>query len=159
MTVVTEAAPADDRADTPDPVDERIIAVEQGLAFLFNRARSVWIESAKQIHPDLQPAGYKLLSTTARLGQANAHVLAELLAMDKSVVSRQVRQLEEMGLLESRPDERDGRVRVLVATPTAAEALRREGTDSQRRLRAALRKRSPEELQAFAEILNFIAEA
>ena len=89
------------------------------LSMIFGRARAQWKESAARVHPDLQPAGYKLLSFIARSEQANAHQLADLFEMDKSVISRQVRALEEWGLVVSRPDDRDARQRVLTATPAA----------------------------------------
>ena len=54
---------------TADPaVDEAIARVEEQLGVVFNRARLVWKQAAEQIHPDLQPAGYKVLSTITRLG-------------------------------------------------------------------------------------------
>jgi hypothetical protein len=47
---------------TADPaVDEAIARVEEQLGVVFNRARLVWKQAAEQIHPDLQPAGYKVL--------------------------------------------------------------------------------------------------
>jgi len=77
---------------SPDSaVDDAILDVEQQLSVLFNRSRAVWKEAAEQVHPELQPAGYKLFGTIVRLGETNAHALADLFEMDKSAVSRQVR--------------------------------------------------------------------
>ena len=150
MTIVTEASAA---------VDEAIAEVEEQMSMLFNRARLIWKEAAQKVHPDLQPAAYKLLSTIVRLGSANAHVLAEMFEMDKSVVSRQVRTLEEFGLVETRADERDGRVRVLVATPIAEERVREVREGNQQRLRAVLRDHPETDLRNFAELLRSLAEA
>lgn len=153
MSVVTESA-----AD-PATVDQAIARVEDQLSVVFGRARTVWKEAAQQIHPELNPAGYKLLATVVRLGSTNAHVLTELFDMDKSVVSRQVRMLEEVGLVESRPDERDGRVRVLVPTAEAIERVTAVRARNQSRLHAVLRERSVDELVLFAEMLGGLAEA
>ncbi|MFC9560014.1 MarR family winged helix-turn-helix transcriptional regulator [Agromyces sp. NPDC056965] len=150
MTIVTEASPA---------LDEAIAEVEEQMSVLFSRARLIWKEAAQQVHPDLQPAAYKLLSTIVRHGSANAHVLAEMFEMDKSVVSRQVRMLEELGLVETRADERDGRVRVLVATPVAEERVREVRDRNQQRLRSVLLDRPEAELRGFAQLLRSIAEA
>lgn len=150
MTLVTEAS---------DSTDEAIADVEDQLSQLFSRIRTVWKESAQQVHPDLQPAGYKLLSAITRLGATNAHVLADTFEMDKSVVSRQIRALEDLGLVETRADERDGRVRVLVATPKAVELVQRVRDGNQQRLRAVLVGRPEAELRSFAELLRSIAEA
>jgi len=150
MTLVTEAS---------DGIDEAIADVEGELNMLFSRIRTVWKESAQQVHPDLQPAGYKLLSAITRLGTTNAHVLAETFEMDKSVVSRQIRMLEDLGLVETRADERDGRVRVLVATPRAYELVQGVRDRNQQRLRDVLVGRPETELRSFADLLRSIGNA
>ena len=150
MTLVTEASHA---------IDEAIADVEDELNMLFSRIRTVWKESAQQVHPDLQPAGYKLLSAITRLGTTNAHVLAETFEMDKSVVSRQIRMLEDLGLVETRIDERDGRVRVLVATPKAFELVQSVRDRNQQRLRDVLVGRPEAELRSFADLLRSIGNA
>ena len=150
MTLVTEAS---------DGIDEAIADVEDELSMLFSRIRTIWKESAQQVHPDLQPAGYKLLSAITRLGTTNAHVLAETFEMDKSVVSRQIRMLEELGLVETRIDERDGRVRVLGATPRAFELVQGVRDRNQQRLRDVLVGRPEAELRSFADLLRSIGNA
>ena len=145
---------------SPDSaVDDAILDVEQQLSVLFNRSRAVWKEAAEQVHPELQPAGYKLFGVIVRLGETNAHALAELFEMDKSAVSRQVRVLEEFGLVESLPDATDGRARVLV--PTAVGLLRAQAVreSNKSRLRGALQTRSADDLRLFAEILAEISAA
>jgi len=150
MTLVTEAS---------DGIDEAIADVEDELSMLFSRIRTIWKESAQQVHPDLQPAGYKLLSAITRLGTTNAHVLAETFEMDKSVVSRQIRMLEDLGLVETRIDERDGRVRVLGATPRAFELVQGVRDRNQQRLRDVLVGRPEAELRSFADLLRSIGNA
>ena len=150
MTLVTEASHG---------IDEAIADVEDELNMLFSRIRTVWKESAQQVHPDLQPAGYKLLSAITRLGTTNAHVLAETFEMDKSVVSRQIRMLEDLGLVETRIDERDGRVRVLVATPKAFDLVQGVRDRNQQRLRDVLVGRPEAELRSFANLIRSIGNA
>lgn len=140
-------------------VDDAILDVEQQLSVLFNRSRAVWKEAAEQVHPELQPAGYKLFSTIVRLGETNAHALAQLFDMDKSAVSRQVRTLEEFGLVESRPDATDGRCRVLVPTAAGLEKALAVRESNKSRLRGALQTRSAEDLRLFAEVLAEISAA
>ena len=73
-------------------------------------------------HPDNPRVLYEVGGAYDTAGHGNTMLpLAELFDMDKSVVSRQVRILEEDGLVMSRPDERDGRVRVLEPTAFAIE--------------------------------------
>jgi DNA-binding MarR family transcriptional regulator len=150
MTLVIEAS---------DRIDEAIADVEEQLSMLFSRIRTVWKESAQQVHPELQPAAYKLIFAITRLGTTNAHVLADMFEMDKSVVSRQIRTLEELGLVETRTDEADGRVRVLVATPKAIEAVQGVRDRNQQRLRNVLVGHPEADLRSFADLLRSIGNA
>lgn len=146
-------------ADTAVRADDDALAEFQGhLNLVFARARALWKESAARVHPELQPAGYKLLAFIARAGSANAHRLAESFEMDKSVVSRQVRMLEDLGLLVSSPDDRDGRQRVLTATPEAHAALADLRGDHADRLREALAGLTPDEIQAASKVFRLLAE-
>lgn len=156
MAVGSVSSPA--HIDVDGETDAAIADVEEQLAVLFGRARALWKDAAAQIHPSLQPVGYKILSSIVRLGETNAHVLAQLLETDKSVVSRQVRMLEEAGLVASCADERDGRARVLTATD---DALARVGTvkaGQQERLRGLLRSQPVDDVRAFAQMLHLISE-
>lgn len=139
-------------------VDEAIAEVEQQLAVLFGRARLLWKDAAAQVHPDLKPVGYKILSMIVRLQETNAYVLAEALETDKSVVSRQVRMLEDAGLVTSRADDKDGRARVLSATSAALALVHAAQARQQDRLRDLLRSKPADEVRAFAAMLELISE-
>ncbi len=152
MTDVTQTQVLDSSA--PDGLDEAIADAEEQLGLVFGRARVFFKEAARQIHPDLQPVGYKVLSSIVRLGETNAHALAELLETDKSILSRQVRMLEEAGLVESRADAKDGRARVLSPTPAALERVRAVRAAHHERLSSLLRSRSEDDVRAFASILR-----
>ncbi|MGO2520503.1 MAG: MarR family winged helix-turn-helix transcriptional regulator [Microbacterium sp.] len=138
--------------------DQALVAFQGHLNLLFARARSEWKEAAARIHPQLQPSGYKLLMFIARVGSANAHQLADSFEMDKSVVSRQVRMLEDLGLVESRADDKDGRQRVLVATPRACTELAELRGDHANRLRGALAELAPAELETASKVFRLLSE-
>ncbi|MCU1409669.1 MAG: MarR family transcriptional regulator [Rhodoglobus sp.] len=138
-------------------VDEAIAEVEQQLAVLFGRARLLWKDAAAQVHPELKPVGYKILSTIVRLEETNAYVLADVLETDKSVVSRQVRMLEDARLVVSRADDKDGRARVLSPTPSAVALVRAAQARQQDRLRDLLRSRPANEVRDFAGMLELIS--
>ena len=146
-------------ADIPAGVDEAIATVEEQLSLLFGRARTIWKDAAAQIHPELQPVGYKVLGAIVRLGETNAYVLAQVLDTDKSIVSRQVRMLEDAGLVSSRSDDRDGRARLLAATPTAIDKVRAARSVQQERLRELLRTRPVDDVRAFAGMLQLLNES
>lgn len=141
-----------------DTVDDVLADFQGHLNLIFARARTMWRESAARVHPDLQPAGYKLLAFISRTGPTSAHQLAERFEMDKSTVSRQIRMLEEFELLESRPDEHDGRLRVLTATPAAASVLAVLRSEHADRMRTVLAGLTPEEVKAASKAFRLLAE-
>lgn len=145
---------AGDAADLARSLDE----VEASFNLLFARTRMLWRDAAARVHPDLQPSGYKLLTHIVRTGSTNAHELGELFEMDKSVVSRQVRMLEEVCLLQSRPAEHDGRLRVLTPTPAAIALVEATRAEFHARLRRVLAGLTPAELEAGAKVVRCLAD-
>ncbi|MEV7632332.1 MarR family transcriptional regulator [Microbacterium sp. NPDC089318] len=139
-------------------VDDALADFQGQLNLIFARAKALWKESAARVYPELQPSGYKLLAYIARTGDANAHQLAELFDIDKSMVSRQIRMLEDFGLLESRPDARDGRLRVLSATADAQRALVALRAANAERMRAVLAELTPDEVRAASKAFRLLAE-
>lgn len=154
VTVTQPAAPSSVDDATVEKIDEAIGDVEDQLAVLFGRVRLLWKDAAAQIHPELKPVGYKILSSIVRLGETNASVLADLLETDKAVVSRQLRMLEEAGFVESIADARDGRARILTPTPEAIERVHSGRIRQQERLRELLRGYPEEDIRAFAGMLR-----
>lgn len=149
------APPATASAD----VDSALSDLQEHLNLIFARTRSLWKESAARVHPELQVGGYKLLTFIERARTANAHELAERFEMDKSVVSRQVRMLEELGLIESRPDERDGRLRVLTVTPAACTALADVRREYGTRLQSVIEQLTPDEVHAASKVFRLLSQA
>lgn len=133
--------------------DDEIAAVEEQLRSLFVRVRAVWKEAAAAVHPDLQPVGYKILSAVVRRGPMHAGAIAEALEIDKSVVSRQVRHLEALGLATSLPDPNDGRARIIEPTPVAVERVGRRSSRMQQQLYAQLRTWPADDVGELARLL------
>ena len=76
---------------------------------------------------------------------------------DKSAVSRQLRQLEELGLVESRPDPVDRRARVLAVTDLARERIAAARSDREARLGARLDAWSADDLELVSALLRDLA--
>jgi DNA-binding MarR family transcriptional regulator len=146
------------RAPASTGIDAAIADVEQELTFATSRARQLWKEAAIGVHPELQPAGYKLLRTVIHLKGASGHVLAATLEMDKSVISRQARMLEDWGLITIREDATDGRARILYATPYAIERVRLIRTEQRGRLHDHLKGRPEDEVRGFVTLLRVLNE-
>lgn len=98
-------------------------AIEDQLAELVGRIRSDVRDAAVDVHPALQPFGLKVLRLIASRGALQPSAIARALFVDRSVISRQVTQLCELGLAELQTDAEDGRVRMVATTPLGRERL------------------------------------
>lgn len=149
------AVPADDAAAFSDGV----LRVEEQIVVLFRRAKVLWASAAASVHPDLQPVGYRLLSSLVRLGPTNPGRLAEIIETDKSVVSRQARVLEALGLVTTEPDPHDGRGRLLRATSSSNELVASTRHRVLEHLKAGLEGLTDEELNQLASLMARLNDA
>ncbi|EGG45205.1 MULTISPECIES: MarR family winged helix-turn-helix transcriptional regulator [Streptomyces] len=85
------------------------LALERELTVLMRRARSQQGEMAREVHPDLEPAAYGLLVRLEECGRQRATDLAAFVGVGKATMSRQLRALEDLGLVAREPDPADGR--------------------------------------------------
>jgi DNA-binding MarR family transcriptional regulator len=72
----------------------------------------------------IERTGFPILRAIGS-GPARVTALAAELGVDLSTMSRQVRALEEAGLITRTPDPADGRAAVLALTPEGVEVLKR----------------------------------
>lgn len=143
------------RADDASPEDlEQLAAVERELRRLLRRLRRYSAEMARTVHPDLEPAVYGVLVDISEAEAARAVDLAQDRGVTKGVISRQVRQLETMGLIERRPDPADARAQVLVATPAGRAAVREAQGQRRARIERLLSGSTPAQRAAYVEVLG-----
>ena len=135
-------------------LDQAVARVEQELGRLFARIRVGWREAAATVHPDLPPLGYQVLISILSGKATTAGEIIERLQTDKSAVSRHVRQLEELGLVESVRDDADRRARRLVATDLAQERVAVARAVYEGRIGDRLRAWSATDLDHFADLLD-----
>ncbi|WP_435080780.1 MarR family winged helix-turn-helix transcriptional regulator [Clavibacter michiganensis] len=136
-----------------DGVAAGIAEVEEQMTALAARIRATTREAAARIHPELPPIGYKMLRVIRRCGAAHASAVADQLGVDRSVVSRQLRQLQELGLVEVGADAQDGRVRVLALTPAGRAGIEADDAQGGSRLIRGLGEWTRDDLDAFAGYL------
>ncbi|WP_066298208.1 MarR family winged helix-turn-helix transcriptional regulator [Arthrobacter luteolus] len=103
--------------------EEALQEVEDSLRRLTELVRARMRAAAKDVDPALSLFGLKVLQLLKGAGPLHPGAAAEMLMVDKSVISRQSRQLEELGLVEVQPDPQDGRARLLVLTQAAKERV------------------------------------
>jgi DNA-binding MarR family transcriptional regulator len=145
--------PADVAPGIADGVAAGIAEVEEQMTALAARIRATTREAAAAIHPELPPIGYKMLRVIRRCGSAHASAVADQLGVDRSVVSRQLRQLQDLGLVEVGADAQDGRVRVLALTATGLAGIEADDARGGSRLIRGLGAWTPADLDAFAGYL------
>ncbi|MBN8883123.1 MAG: hypothetical protein J0H73_12530 [Salana multivorans] len=55
---------------------EAVMVLEEQIVVLLGRAKALWREAAASVHPDLQPLGYRMLSTLVKHGPSRPGHLA-----------------------------------------------------------------------------------
>jgi DNA-binding MarR family transcriptional regulator len=132
--------------------------VEHELSTLFRRSRSAQMMMARRVHPEMDAAGYALISQI-ELGTAGGRTgvrasdVAQALGLDKSTVSRGLSQLETLGLIERVGDPDDGRARLLRLTETGANRFGAMRAQRQAEFRAILERWESPDLAALAHLL------
>lgn len=101
------------------------------LNILLSAARAFAVHAAAGFQPGLSISAFQILQWLQARGPSRASQLAEGLAMDRSVISRLIKQLREPGLIDVSPDDEDRRGVVVAISDAArakvAEALARKG--------------------------------
>ncbi|MEU5998480.1 MULTISPECIES: MarR family transcriptional regulator [unclassified Streptomyces] len=105
-------------------VDREFLSLERELTLLLRRARASSGEMARQVHPDLEPAAYGLLVCLDDSGPQRATALAAYIGVGKATMSRQLRALEELGLVAREPDPADGRAWLVHLTEEGGRRFR-----------------------------------
>ena len=101
----------------------------------------------------------KQLSYFVRVAELGSFTrAAAALGVAQPALSRQIRMLEEVGLVQSRPDEHDGRLRVLTATAQARRTLAVLRKENAERMQAVLAELTPDEVKAASKVFRLLAE-
>jgi DNA-binding MarR family transcriptional regulator len=110
-------------SDTREARTEAVRALEAEFGELINRFRRVISENANRVSPGMLPGAYKVFTTIVRRESITLSALADSLMADKGQISRTVRELEQLGLIQRTPDPDDGRSSLLSPTPEGLERL------------------------------------
>ncbi|MEU5398369.1 MarR family transcriptional regulator [Streptomyces sp. NPDC005963] len=106
-------------------MDRAFLALEKELAVFLRRARASSGDMARAVHPGLEPAAYGLLVQLEATGAQRGTDLAAYFGVGKATMSRQLRALEEVGLVSREPDPADGRASLVRLTEEGLERFRR----------------------------------
>jgi DNA-binding MarR family transcriptional regulator len=106
--------------------------------------------------PSIQRLSFTTLSVLHTLARRSPLRLGELTATEQvtqSAITQMVTRLENDGLVERRPDPRDGRAVLVHITPAGAEVVAARHADRVARLAPILQRLSAEERSAIAAAL------
>lgn len=130
-----------------------LASFEREVGALTRRLRRVLGDRARAVHPDLPIAGYLVLGWLTQCGPGRSSELVDALGIDKAVISRQVQQLLDLGLIEKCRDPEDGRAAILSIRPAARARLEEISRARAGILDNALADWSDVELQQFVDLL------
>jgi DNA-binding MarR family transcriptional regulator len=128
-------------------------SIETEVGTLIRRVKRVMGERAREIHPDLHPITYFILTHLAMHGPLRGADLSDAFGMDKGGVSRQVQTLVDLGLVERQPNPEDRRAILLDATEEGRERLRTVARNRSDRFDERLAHWSDTELSTFSRQL------
>ncbi|GGW19159.1 transcriptional regulator [Streptomyces capoamus] len=140
---------------TPSGADQEFLSLERELTVLLRRARANQGEMAREVHPDLESSAYGLLIRLDELGGQRATALAAYIGVGKATMSRQLRALEELGLIAREPDPADGRAWLVTLTE---EGRRRVGTVREARRARYVRQLAHWDRSEVAELARLLHE-
>lgn len=113
-----------DAADTGGVEFDRAIEVlEEQTSVLWRRERTTSHALAKNVHPEMEPAAYGVLTLLQREGSLRATDIATSIGVGKPSVSRQLAALERLGLVSRRLDPSDARSQRVLLTARGQQQL------------------------------------
>jgi DNA-binding MarR family transcriptional regulator len=159
QTAVAVDGAADDMADVVahegahDEAYEAYSEVEHQLGVLFRRARALSFDVAREVHPDMEPGAYGLLVRLGEVAPARPSDLAAYFGVGKATISRQMKVLEELGLIGRAPDPADRRAHLLVLTEEGGDRLDAARLARRHRFRAMLATWPEQDVRLLAGML------
>ena len=142
------------------PADAHLAAIEQALSTIVRQSKSprqherIAELGAVSLETSLYPVLRRVAEGVPRLTD-----LAELLGVELSTVSRQVRQLEDLGLVDRAADPDDGRAVSLSLTAAGRQALADFQVARRRRMAELLDDWSGPDRAELARLLTRLATA
>lgn len=133
--------------------------LEREVGILLRRSRAMNRESAARIYPELNFEAYSILVRIDDLTQVRPTELAKFFRIGKPTLSRQVRLLEELELIDRLQDPSDGRAALL--TLSASGRVKVQAARAARHTEVAERLGSwgDETLTTFAALTQRLHEA
>ncbi|MBT2595291.1 MarR family winged helix-turn-helix transcriptional regulator [Arthrobacter sp. ISL-72] len=140
----------DPSGSTENSVDAALRTVEHQISLFWRRGRSLSQQLSREVHPDMEPAAYGLLTVIRREGPIRLTELASCIGVGKPSVSRQIAFLESIGLVSKEADPLDGRAQTIRLTAKGEEKMHQVQDARREVFRERLGEWPVEELQTLA---------
>ena len=134
-------------------VDAALKNVEHQISLFWRRARAISNQLSRQVHPDMEPAAYGLLTVIRREGPIRLTDLAMNIGVGKPSVSRQIAFLESLGLVAKEADPLDGRAQSIQLTAKGEEKMHQVQDARRQVFRERLGEWPVEELEELARCM------
>ncbi|MFD7580111.1 MarR family winged helix-turn-helix transcriptional regulator [Kitasatospora sp. NPDC059811] len=134
--------------------EESLLAVEREVALMFRRGRARVAELSRRVHPELEGMAYSMLGYIEQTGRVRVTDVGVHFAVGKATVSRQIRALEELGLVARETDPLDRRAALVSLTEDGRRRYLAARDVRMRRVRELLGSWSPEDVDRFAVLLH-----
>lgn len=144
------AVEPDASGPTENSVDAALRTVEHQISLFWRRGRALSQQLSREVHPDMEPAAYGLLTVIRREGPIRLTELASCIGVGKPSVSRQIAFLESIGLVSKEADPLDGRAQTIRLTPRGEEKMHQVQDARREVFRERLGEWPVEELQTLA---------
>ncbi|WP_052708959.1 MarR family transcriptional regulator [Streptomyces sp. NRRL S-495] len=141
-----------------EPNEERdeqpLLAVEREVGVLFRRGRARVAELSRRVHPQLEGMAYSLLGHVEQAGPVRVTDVGVHFAVGKATISRQIRALEELGLLAREADPLDRRSALVSLTEEGRRRFLAARDARMGRVRELMADWSEDDVVRFAELLH-----
>ncbi|MFJ9696583.1 MarR family winged helix-turn-helix transcriptional regulator [Kitasatospora sp. NPDC101183] len=134
--------------------EEALMAVEREVALMFRRGRARVAELSRRVHPELEGAAYSMLGYIEEAGRVRVTDVGAHFAVGKATVSRQIRALEELGLVRREADPLDRRAVLVSLTEDGRRRFAAARGCRMERVRELMCDWPPEDVARFAELLG-----
>ena len=151
MSNPPDLPPQHDTGD--DAADTALRNVEHQISLFWRRARAISNQLSREVHPDMEPAAYGLLTVIRREGPIRLTDLAMNIGVGKPSVSRQIAFLENLGLVSKEADPLDRRAQSIQLTPKGEEKMHQVQDARRQVFQERLREWPVEELQELARYM------
>ena len=154
---------APNRTPDDDPAASTLGDAERELTRFLRRFRAASHTLAETVHPELDAAGYAVMVNllellTERPDGVRASDLATALHLHKSTTSRNISELEKLGLLRRVPDPRDARARLVQFTESGERSLRSVRAARRRKLSESLARWPEHDVEDLARLLRRLGD-